>query len=451
MKIVLITHQFLPEYSSGTEILTYSTAKAFQNAGHIVEIITGYPVEFISDKTIDFDSYEYDGLHVKRYFRRKERMRELGSIMEGSYHDPFAANWFKEYLNTFKPDIVHAFHLALVSASVVDVCVNMKIPIIFTPTDFWFICPRYRLSLPDNSMCNGPDLNAINCLQHIISRNYPSIVSSLVSIFPNRILKKIMISKSLKFTLLNELQALNHRAEYLKKRLNMFNRVIIPSKIMQKKLVANGLEVKKIIFSRYGINIPKVESEHKKVNSDKLRVGFIGTLSEHKGPDILIRAIRNMPSTIAIELKIYGDHSINTKYIKQLFKLKNKDQRIHFCGTFENDSIDEIFSELDVLVVPSTWYENTPLVIFSAQAAKTPIIATDLGGMSEVIKHEENGLLVSASDVTQLSEALLRLHDDRDFLKKLSTNVIPPKSSEQYALELLVVYNELMSEHGLKL
>ena len=68
-----------------------------------------------------------------------------------------------------------------------------------------------------------------------------------------------------------------------------------------------------------------------------------------------------------------------------------------------NESIGDVFSELDVLVVPSVWYENTPLAIYSAQEAGCPVIASNLGGMSEVIKHEKNGLLFEAGDFVGLA------------------------------------------------
>ena len=153
-----------------------------------------------------------------------------------------------------------------------------------------------------------------------------------------------------------------------------------------------------------------------------------------------------MPDLPEIEVKVYGDPNIDPKYIKRLRKLAENDERISFCGTFPNESIGEVFSELDVLVVPSVWYENTPLVIYSAQEAGCPVIASNLGGMSEVIKHEKNGLLFEAGDVAGLASSIERVAIDRKLLKQLADNAINPKTISEYVSELLDIYEEVLLE-----
>ena len=71
-------------------------------------------------------------------------------------------------------------------------------------------------------------------------------------------------------------------------------------------------------------------------------------------------------------------------------------------GEFKHSRIAEIFSEIDVLVVPSVWYENSPLVIQEAFLAGTPVIASDIGGIPELVKDKENGLLFKANDDNDL-------------------------------------------------
>jgi glycosyltransferase involved in cell wall biosynthesis len=120
------------------------------------------------------------------------------------------------------------------------------------------------------------------------------------------------------------------------------------------------------------------------------------------------------------------------------------DSRITFCGTFPNSSIGEILSGIDVLVVPSIWYENTPLVIYSAMAASCPVIASDLGGMSEVVHHNINGLLVEPGDPSALAAALQQLSCDREMLTRLASGCKRPKSIREYVAELLEVYEEIL-------
>ena len=122
------------------------------------------------------------------------------------------------------------------------------------------------------------------------------------------------------------------------------------------------------------------------------------------------------------------------------------DRRIQFCGSFPNDAIGEVFSSLDVLVVPSTWYENAPLVIYSAQAARCPVIAANLGGMAEIIHHEDNGLLFTPGSVEELARTLRRLCDDRKLLEYLSKRAVMPRSIEDYVHQIEAVYEDIFSK-----
>jgi glycosyltransferase involved in cell wall biosynthesis len=180
--------------------------------------------------------------------------------------------------------------------------------------------------------------------------------------------------------------------------------------------------------------------------SENLRLGYIGTLVEHKGVHLLIKAVRSLDSKEKVDLKIYGDPTHFPEYYQYLHKLVSGDKRIKFCGTFPNDRIGNIFSELDVLVVPSVWYENTPLVIYNAQAAGCPVIATDLEGMSEVIDNEVNGLLFEKDDIRGLSEAIFRLANDRSLLLKLSQNARRPKSISEYVAETEKFYLKIINK-----
>ena len=79
-------------------------------------------------------------------------------------------------------------------------------------------------------------------------------------------------------------------------------------------------------------------------------------------------------------------------------------------------------------MVPSRWYENTPLVIQSALATRTPLIATDLGGMSELVKSGENGLLFKLNDEEDLARQLESILHDRSKLLEFRKNIGPQRT-----------------------
>jgi glycosyltransferase involved in cell wall biosynthesis len=156
---------------------------------------------------------------------------------------------------------------------------------------------------------------------------------------------------------------------------------------------------------------------------------------------VLINAFKqlNLPD---VRLKIYGSFDHYPDYVASLKTLVVDCDAIEFCGTFPNQQIAQVLSELDALVVPSIWYENTPLVVYSALAARCPVVASNFSGMSEVVRHEENGLLFTAGDAQHLAEALRSLATTADLLPRLSANCQPPKSTVQYVDEIEAVYQQ---------
>jgi glycosyltransferase involved in cell wall biosynthesis len=227
--------------------------------------------------------------------------------------------------------------------------------------------------------------------------------------------------------------------------MNKLDRVIVPTRLMEEMLVKNGLNPEKVTYSRFGIR-PTTTETYKPDTAGKFRIGFIGGLTEHKGAHLLISAVRHLAQDLPIELKIYGRNDLFPEYLNKLRQLAARDQRIHFCGTFPNEQIGKIFAGLDVLAVPSIWYENTPLVIYSAQAAGCPVIATNLGGMAEVVEHEKNGLLFEAGDVAGLASLIEKLARDRELLHQLAANAKRPKSIGDYVNDLQNIYDEVKTE-----
>lgn len=118
--------------------------------------------------------------------------------------------------------------------------------------------------------------------------------------------------------------------------------------------------------------------------------------------------------------------------------------KIEFCGTFPNAKLGEVLQNLDALVVPSRWYENTPLVIQSAFASKTPVVATNLGGMAELVKHDVNGLLFEVNNYTALKVQLQRLADDRELLQRLTASIAPERTIVEMVDDIEQVYDTVL-------
>jgi glycosyltransferase involved in cell wall biosynthesis len=412
-----------------------------------VSVFTGVGARSHLSDSQRFDNYEYDGIHVERFHHDLIPMGGQSNVVEAEYNNWLFASYFRKYLNILKPDLVHFFHLRRLSASAIDVCYDLGIPTVFTLTDFWLICPTYQLLLPDNSLCLGPEVSGVNCLRHVVTITQPTWVSSILAKFPDWLVTSLILAMNkgvfLKSRIPLYIRALHNRPEFMRQRFNKLDKVIVPTRLMQDFLQKNGFSSDNIVFSSYGIDLGHGYQEKTDDGRGKLRVGFIGTLREPKGVHVLVQAIRLLSDDEPVELNIYGEINKNPEYFHELKTIAGGDTRIVFRGTFPNSRIGLIFSSIDVLVVPSIWYENTPLVIYSAQAAGCPVVASNLGGMAEVVRHNENGLLFKPGNVSELAEIIKQLARDKQLLRKLSTKT-KPKSISEYVSELLNIYKEIL-------
>ena len=102
-----------------------------------------------------------------------------------------------------------------------------------------------------------------------------------------------------------------------------------------------------------------------------------------------------------------------------------------------------LLAEADVLVVPSIWYENSPLTVHEAYLAGLPVVASAHGGLSELVEHEVSGLTFRPASPASLRRAVLRLANDRGLLRKLCRRLPRVKSIEENASELEGIYRSL--------
>jgi glycosyltransferase involved in cell wall biosynthesis len=449
VKILYTTHQFLPDYSAGTEILTYSTAKEMSKRGHEVCIFTGYPVKGTIEASHAFDCYEYDGMTVDRFFHSKTSSIRPRNPLEAEYNNLFFADYFRRRIQELKPDLVHFYHLQRLSASAIAVCTEMGIPCLYTATDFWLVCPTNQLFFSDHSLCFGPDKGMVNCVRHLATISQGKRIQSILDRLPNwlmailiRWIRCTAFPSEKRFVPL--VRALAARPAYMEKRMNQLSMVLVATRFMGEMLRRHGLEARKIRQVPFGIDHTQIRCISTKGTEKHLRIGFIGTLYYHKGAHVLLEAVRLLPKDMPLKVKIYGKLEQFPEYARTLRAIAENDHRIEFCGTFSNPGIGVILADLDVLVVPSLWYENSPLSLSFAQAAKVPVVATDSAGINEVISDGENGCLFARGDVKQLADIIRMLCNDRSLVKHLSDHAKQPKSISLYVDELERIYGDVL-------
>ncbi len=159
--------------------------------------------------------------------------------------------------------------------------------------------------------------------------------------------------------------------------------------------------------------------ERYKIGPRTQTLGVIGRLSKEKGHIFLLQALAMIRKDFPdIRLFIIGDGDQEAK-LRQFVKAEKLDHQVHFCG-FQND-VFQFYRLIDIFVLPSLT-EGIPLVLLEAMYFNKPIVATDVGGVPELIKNGYNGALVRPRDSSALSEAILKLLQNRHYAKKLAEN-----------------------------
>jgi glycosyltransferase involved in cell wall biosynthesis len=240
------------------------------------------------------------------------------------------------------------------------------------------------------------------------------------------------------------LEALEERRRYLQEMFGAADLVISNSRFLREMLTAHGLHNPRFQQLRQGIDTERWVGDGEKEPSPYLRVGYIGQIARHKGVDLLVRAFRRLRAEgPPPRLLLYGNAEQFPAFTRHLRRLMDGDGRITFAGTFPNERVLEVHSGLDVLVVPSVWYENSPNVILEAFAAGTPVVASDRGGLAELVQHGVNGLLFRMGDAEDLARQLQRIVDRPGLLESLREGIPPVKTVQEEMAEWVQVYRSM--------
>jgi len=142
---------------------------------------------------------------------------------------------------------------------------------------------------------------------------------------------------------------------------------------------------------------------------------YLGTINKHKGVHVLIEAA-NQLEAFPVEVSIYGTGP-DTRYDSYM-KTLVRNPRIHFGGRYDRADLPVLLGTHHVVVMPSTWYENYPIVIRESFAAGVPVVAPDLGAIPEAIQDGCDGLLYEAGNPDALAATLRRLLEEPDLQQR---------------------------------
>ncbi len=221
---------------------------------------------------------------------------------------------------------------------------------------------------------------------------------------------------------------------------------LAPSPFLAERFRAYGFPAEKLIASDYGIWTPPLP-HRPPVGANPgrpLRFVFVGTLVEHKGAHVAIEAFRTLPEGKAT-LELYGSLDEFVDYTATLRRMASH-PGIAFKGRLENHRVMEILAGADALVIPSIWFENSPITIHEAFLAGVPVITSDLGGMAGLVQHGKNGFLFPVGDADALRALFAELTEHPQRLDEARPDPASVKSIERDSEWMLELYGALRNK-----
>ena len=445
MKILFVTNGYPPHRWAGTETYTAGIAEELQRRNHQVQVLCVGEWEAGSSYWNGHEDAVYRGVAVRRLSLNWTKAPDPFLYL---YNNPAAADYLACYLNEQRPALVHVTSCETMSASILRVIKEAGIPLVLSLTDFWFLCPQVNLLRSDGENCNGLT-TAWDCLRC-------KLFGEKAYRWPSRLLPEASVAYLLqavsKHPFLTRRQGLRGmagdmaaRKEFLHQSIEWPDVRITASPFVRDVHVANGVGAP-IKVQPYGHDLSWLDGYTGKKPSEAIRIGFIGQIIPSKGIHLLLQAARSLQGSVGdkYRLLIYGNLEKAPEYGAQLRTLAAGLKNVRFCGTYSHDEGADVFAQLDVLVVPSIWYDF-PLVIHEAFATGTLVIATNLGGMAEAVTDEGSGLLFERGDVDDLARQLRRLVEEPGLLERLQAGIPRVKTIEEEVTELEALYLDLTS------
>ena len=415
MRVALPVHKFPPESLGGTEIYTRTLARALVQAGHTVAVF--YPSATVQQLTQD-DTPE----GMQRWQAPLSAARTSEDPIRQFWHtfrDQAIEAAFTTFLQDFQPDLVHFQHVQGVSARLIEQAAGR--PRLATLHDYWYFCANSQLIRPDRQPCPGPSWGCHNCVDCATAR------ADLAG------LRRLRPVVALPFA---------YRNAYLRRMGGQIDRFIAPSEFLRQQYIDQGWPVHKIVTLENGmdrrrlLDAPSLDLPEP---SARPHFGFIGSLAWQKGVHILIEAFNQLPMNAA--LTIYGSDSAFPDYGAELRRLA-RHPHIRFAGPIGFDQVGTALRQLDALIVPSLWYENSPLVIQEAYVMGVPVLASRIGALTEKVQEQKNGLLFAPGDSDALAALLQSVIDDPAQLQTLRRGIHPPPTIEEHTVQVINLYEE---------
>ncbi len=392
MKILMVNKYFFVK--GGSERYLFDLKALLEKNGHeIIPFAMKDDHNFRSEYSNYFvDHVEYDVPFSAKKFREVRRL--IYSFQ--------ARKQIEALIEATRPDIAHLHMIDhQISPSILHSLRRYRIPVVQTVHQYKLVCPNYRFYIEHkNKICE----KCISCKFY-----YPI----LMRCHKNSLAASVLIT----------IEAYVHRVlKTYKKNVSLFH---TPSAFMKQMLVKGGIDAKKI--EHHFLLTWLDQFPFSPIYEDYFI--YLGRLSPEKGVLTLLKAMTRVKRS---KLTIVGDGPQRAEL--EAFARENLIKNVEFVGYKNKSEVKELLSHTSFSVIPSEWYENSPLVIYEAFSMGKPVIGATIGGITEFIQPNKEGLYFDPGSDTQLAECINKLLDNRDKIAEMGKHA-REKAEQNFAPE----------------
>lgn len=409
-RILVAAHNHPALHPGGTEIFAHDLFRAYQQAGHEALFLgaTNQTHRQVRPGT-SFQAIGPEGDEVLLWSGHFDRFFMSQIDLYGVVPD------LTELLRDFRPDVVHIHHLLLLGAEFPHI-VRRTLPdcrIVMTLHDYYPLCHHDGLMVRTSG-------------KELCHKSSPDRCHSCFKDIP---LDRFVL-----------------REQHLKALLRTVDRFISPSQFLRQRFIDWGLNGDQIDVIANGLPPRDAPSRKGQPENDRPVFGYFGNLNPWKGTSVLLEAARQLiDEGLRFELRVHGGAPFQADSFKdEIARLfKKTAPSVQQRGAYRREDIGELIAAVDCTIVPSIWWENAPLVIGEAQSQRKPVIASNIGGMAEMVQDGVNGITVSPNDPRALAAAMRRMAESPDLRRRLSANARKPNDIDTTARRYLTLIDAI--------
>lgn len=434
MRVLHVPYCYYPDPVGGTEIYVAALAGEQRKRGFDPAIAAPGSAN---------DEYSNSGLPVFRFAGRAA----MGLDELYGDGDPEAARNFEAILARFRPDVLHLHARSqAVSVLLARAAKQRGVPVVFTYHTPAVTCARGTMRRWGSETCDG-EMRVARCASCMLHGNGLPLPLALITGHLPSAAGRIIGAAGFEggaWTALRATELMRIRENAVRRMLDEADHICAVCDWVRDVLVRNGIPAAKITVSRQGVPYPFRRNNRPERNDGNLRLVFLGRIDRVKGLGTVLAAMSRVAAP-NVTLDVFGvAQGESARAELERMKLAHAaDGRIAFRQPVSADGIVELLGGYDALVVPSTWLETGPLVIYEAFAAGIPVIGSNLGGIAELVDDGVNGILVRPGSAEEWARAIGRVAGEPNLLARLTAAPKPIRTAEDTARDAAMVYAKL--------